>query len=88
LIDNPFVSTPSIETSSKPNPDDEPMAPQIVTDYDHDKKCFLSDNADGKFTASGLSSKIIFRGAILCMKEEKKKPRNYIQIGSMHVEIG
>ena len=67
---------------------DEPMAPQIVTDYDHDKKCFLSDNADGKFTASGLSSKIIFRGAILCMKEEKKKPRNYIQIGSMHVEIG
>jgi len=68
--------------------DDEPMAPQIVTDYDHDKKCFLSDNADGKFTTSGLSSKIIFRGAILCMKEEKKMTRNYIQIGSMHVEIG
>ena len=43
---------------------------------------------DGEFTDSGLSSKIIFRGAILCMKEEKKMPRNYIQIGSMHVEIG
>ena len=39
--------------------DDEPMA-QIVTKYDHDKKCFLFDNADGEFTDSGLSLKIIF----------------------------
>jgi len=51
----------NVEIMSKPRTalfqggeDDEPMVPQIVTDDDHVKKCFISNNADGKFTASGV----------------------------------
>jgi len=40
-----------------------------------------------KFTAAGLSSNIIFRGALLSGKEEKRKPRKYMFIGSMQVEV-
>ena len=64
--DTSMLKKENAESMSKPRTalfqggeDDEPMA-QIVTKYDHDKKCFLFDNADGEFTDSGLSSKIIF----------------------------
>jgi hypothetical protein len=40
-----------------------------------------------KFTAAGLSSNIIFRGALLSGKVEKRKPRKYMFIGSMQVEV-
>ena len=34
-----------------------------------------------------ISSNIIFRGSVLRQIEEKRKPRKYIYIGSMHVDV-
>ena len=39
-----------------------------------------------RFTACGLSSKISF-GGLTFMKEEYIKPRNYIYVGSIQVDV-
>ena len=50
---------------------------------------FDEKNSDDmvKFTTAGLSSNILFRGALLSEKDEKRKARKFISIGCMHVEI-
>ena len=40
-----------------------------------------------KFTSSGLSSNILFRGVNCRKKEEEKKKRKYIYIGAMQEDI-
>ena len=42
---------------------------------------------EGIFNLGGLSSSLIFKGAEFFRKEEKEKARQYVNIGSMHVEI-
>ena len=42
---------------------------------------------EGIFNIDGLSSSLIFKGAEFFRKEEKEKARQYVNIGSMHVEI-
>ena len=42
---------------------------------------------EGIFNLGGLSSSLIFKGAEFFRKEEKEKAREYVNIGSMHVEI-
>ena len=42
---------------------------------------------EGIFNLDGLSSTLIFKGAEFFRKEEKEKARQYVNIGSMHVEI-
>jgi hypothetical protein len=49
-------------------------------DFIFDKK--YSKNMD-KFTTGGLSSNILFRDVLLFGKEDKRKPRKYISIGSV-----
>ena len=56
---------------------DEPMAGQINSGSNS-----LDENND-----SIISSNIIFRGSVLRQIEEKRKPRKYIYIGSMHVDV-
>ena len=42
---------------------------------------------EGIFNIDGLSSSLIFKGAEFFRKEEKEKARQYVNIGSLHVEI-
>ena len=56
---------------------DEPMAGQNNSGSNS-----LDENND-----SIISSNIIFRGSVLRQIEEKRKPRKYIYIGSMHVDV-
>jgi len=56
---------------------DEPMAGQNNSG---------SNSLDEK-NDSIISSNIIFRGSVLRQIEEKRKPRKYIYIGSMHVDV-
>ena len=56
---------------------DEPMAGQ-----NNSGSNFLDEKND-----SIISSNIIFRGSVLRQIEEKRKPRKYIYIGSMHVDV-
>jgi len=45
-----------------------------------------SKNMD-KFTTTGLSSDIYFRGALLFEKEEKSKQEKHVSIGSINVDV-
>ena len=56
---------------------DEPMAGQ-----NNSGRNSLDENND-----SIISSNIIFRGSVLRQIEEKRKPRRYIYIGTVRVEI-
>ena len=56
---------------------DEPMAGQNNSGSNS-----LDENND-----SIISSNIIFRGSVLRQIEEKRKPRRYIYIGTVRVEI-
>ena len=81
--------------------DDEPMARQIssvgnsssISNMEIGLKfgAILFDEKYGKnmekFTSSGLSSNILFRGVNCHKKEEEKKKRKYIYIGAMQVDI-
>ena len=40
-----------------------------------------------EFTSAGLSSSLIFKGAEFFRKEEKKKPRKQVFVGSVQVQI-
>ena len=59
------------------NQGDEPMAGQNNSGSNS-----LDENND-----SIISSNIIFRGSVLRQIEEKRKPRRYIYIGTVRVEI-
>ena len=74
----------AIDNNSKPRTsllqggeNDEPMAGQNNSG---------SNSLDEK-NDSIISSNIIFRGSVLRQIEEKRKPRKYIYIGSMHVDV-
>ena len=81
--------------------DDEPMARQIssvgnsssISNMEIGLKfgAILFDEKYGKnmekFTSSGLSSNILFRGVNCRKKEEEKKKRKYIYIGAMQEDI-
>jgi len=74
----------AIDNNSKPRTallqggeNDEPMAGQNNSG---------SNSLDVK-NDSIISSNIIFRGSVLRQIEEKRKPRKYIYIGSMHVDV-
>ena len=73
-----FPESPKLPSGS-PHPvcADEPMAGQNNSgSYSLDVK-----------NDSIISSNIIFRGSVLRQIEEKRKPRKYIYIGSMHVDV-
>jgi len=74
----------AIDNNSKPRTalfqggeNDEPMAGQ-----NNSGRNSLDENND-----SIISSNIIFRGSVLRQIEEKRKPRRYIYIGTVRVEI-
>ena len=72
-----FRSLDILNTYPRLDPDDEPMAGQNNSgSYSLDVK-----------NNSIISSNIIFRGSVLRQIEEKRKPRKYIYIGSMHVDV-
>ena len=67
--------------------DDEPMVHQNINLGAFTVCVEHNIMKEGIFNLDGLSSSLIFKGAEFFRKEEKEKAREYVNIGSMHVEI-
>ena len=67
--------------------DDEPMVHQNINLGAFTVSVEHNIMKEGIFNLDGLSSSLIFKGAEFFRKEEKEKAREYVNIGSMHVEI-
>ena len=84
----------AIDNNSKPRTalfqggeDDEPMVHQNINLSAFTVCVEHNIMKEGIFNLDGLSSSLIFKGAEFFRKEEKEKAREYVNIGSMHVEI-
>ena len=67
--------------------DDEPMVHQNINLGAFTVCVEHNIMKEGIFNLGGLSSSLIFNGVEFFRKEEKEKAREYVNIGSMHVEI-